>query len=115
MLTERELGEFKKGLLDMLVLYILHEKDMYTYQLAQEIGERSHGDFLVPSTSLYGVLYRFEKAGYVSKNTESNSARPRTYYHLEPSGEELLAELLDAYCILHRGIKHIIGDDLFSE
>ena len=63
MLSEREFGEFKRGPLQMLVLFLLSQQDMYGYQIAQEIKARSGGKFAVSETAFYVVLYRLIDKG----------------------------------------------------
>lgn len=110
MLNERDLAELKKGLVDLIVLYLLRDEDMYAYQLTQEIPKRSEGKFPVSASALYTVLYRLEKDGYVSRKIESGVTRPRSYYHLEPTGHELLKELLEVYNTFHSGLRSIAED-----
>ena len=109
-LSERDLAELKKGLVDLIVLYLLRDEDMYAYQLTQEIPKRSKGNFPVSASALYTVLYRLEKDGYVSREIESGVTRPRSYYHLEPSGRAMLEELLKAYNTFHQGLRSIAED-----
>ena len=67
MLSERESGEIKKGLLDMVVLCLLKGEDKYSYQLRQEIVGKSQGNFTVTSAALYTVLYRLEREGFLKR------------------------------------------------
>ena len=34
---------FKRGVIDYVILLLLSEKDMYPYQISQEVEKRSHG------------------------------------------------------------------------
>ncbi len=108
MLNERELADFKRGPLQMLVLFMLKEEDMYGYQLAQKINQLSHGDFPVTQGALYIVLYRLIKKKYISGEKEDGVKKPRVFYHLEPSGRELLREMIGTYEAMHRGINAIL-------
>lgn len=108
MLSERELAEFKRGPLQMLVLYLLKDEDMYGYQITQKINQYSGGDFPITEGSLYIVLYRLIKKEYISSQKETGVKKARVFYHLEPSGHELLEDLLKAYDAMHRGIMGVL-------
>ena len=114
MLTERDFGEFKRGTLDILILWLLRDQDMYVYQLSQDIEKRSGGDYPISDTVLFSALFRLAKGGYVTKRKETNVNRPRSFYHLESSGVALLDELLLAYKRFHRGMKKIIGKEALA-
>ena len=70
--------QLKKGTLAMLVLQLLREKDMYGYQIAVVLDERSDGLLYVADNSLYGVLYRLSSNGYISSKKENTGGRAFT-------------------------------------
>lgn len=115
MLSERELAEFKRGPLQMLALFLLQGRDMYGYQMTQYINRYSAGKFPVTEGALYIVLYRLIKKGYISKQEETGVKKARVFYHLEPSGKELLDELLTAYHSMHEGVTGILNAELDEE
>lgn len=109
MLSERDFAEFKRGSLQMIVLYLLREGDKYGYQIAQAIKRRSKGKFSVAESALYVALYRMLDRGYISKREETGVKKPKVFYHIEPAGEEFLDGLLDAYALMSEGVAHIMG------
>lgn len=109
MLSEREFGEFKRGPLQMLVLFLLSQQDMYGYQIAQEIKARSGGKFVVSETAFYVVLYRLIDKGYISKQKETGVKKARVFYHLEPTGQDFLNDLLNAYRTMNDGVWEILN------
>lgn len=115
MLSERELAEFKRGPLQMLVLYLLQKEDMYGYQITQLINESSGGQFPVTEGALYIVLYRLIKKGYISKWEETGVKKARVFYHLELSGKEFLDNLLAAYHSMHSGVMSVLNAELDKE
>ena len=87
------------GSMTMLLLGLLKEKDMYGYEMAQAMRERSHEKFTLLETSMYPTLYRLQDNGYISAREELvGKRRKRTYYHLEPAGrayfQKIFAEIL---------------------
>ncbi len=51
-------AQLKKGVLEMLVLFLLSQQDLYGYQLCQKLVTGSKGLFPITENSLYPVLYR---------------------------------------------------------
>ena len=49
--------QLKKGVLEILVLHLLSEQDMYGYQLIMALDERSQGMFKLKEGTLYPILY----------------------------------------------------------
>jgi PadR family transcriptional regulator PadR len=85
---------YRNGTIEMLVLSLLTEKDLYGYQLVQTISERSGGVITIQIGSLYPVLYRLRDDGYISETQIPIGRRKfRVYYHLEASGKALYHEL----------------------
>lgn len=115
MLSERELAEFKRGPLQMLVLFLLQGRDMYGYQMTQQINRCSSGKFPVTEGALYIVLYRLIKKGHISKQEETGVRKARVFYHLEPSGKELLDEMLAAYFSMHEGVTGVLNANFDGE
>ena len=50
---------FKRGTVELVVLSVLREKDMYGYEIVKTVKEKSGGNFDMPLGTLYPVLYRF--------------------------------------------------------
>jgi transcriptional regulator len=88
--TERER---KKGSADMLVLALLEDRPRHGYEIAKLIDERSAGVLQFHVASLYPMLYRFEKRGWIQGRwMEKPGQRRRRYYRLTPAGRRVLAE-----------------------
>lgn len=102
-------AQLKRGTLAMLVLFLLREKDMYGYEIAQTLEERSQGKLHLIENSLYGALYRLQRENYISSRREESVARSRVFYHLESAGKEHLEKLLREYRSISVGIQLVIG------
>jgi PadR family transcriptional regulator PadR len=103
-------ASFRRGVLSLVILALLKSEDMYGYQLVQETARRSGGRLTTQNGSLYPVLYRLVEQGLISDRVVSvTDRRSRTYYHLEPAGEQRLQELIREYQEVTGGIFAIIG------
>ncbi len=82
-----------KGTLPLLVLSVLRDNELYGYEIAQRIRERS-GDLFAPSEgSLYPALHRLERDGALSATWRASERGPRRrYYAITPTGVTLFAD-----------------------
>ena len=87
--------QMKKGVLEMLVLRLLFEREKYGYQLICELREKSDDLFLLKEGTLYPILYRMEDDGLVvSKWSEPKGKEvSRKYYSITEEGRETLEQL----------------------
>ena len=99
----------RRGLLPIIILQLLKDKDMYGYQIVQETGRRSHGRIITQEGSLYPVLYRLVSAGFLSeRKTPRGTKMTRVFYHLEDSGRDYLNQLIEEYDFVSEGIEFIL-------
>ena len=87
--------QMKKGVLEMLVLQLLSEKEKYGYQLISELKEKSQGMFLLKEGTLYPVLYRMEDDGLVVSRWSEPKGKEvsKKYYRLAEEGKDALTGL----------------------
>ncbi len=86
-----------KGLLAgstaMLLLKLLEEKDMYGYQMIEQLAERSDQTFSLKAGTLYPLLHGMEEQGLIgSYDDNADSARVRKYYSITKKGRKVLEE-----------------------
>lgn len=103
----------KVGILDILILKLLTEKELYGYEIKQLIFERSKHTILIKEGSLYGPLYRMEKKEFITSRKEIvGKKRFRNYYSITETGRQYLATAEIAYKQLTTGACAIIyGED----
>ena len=102
-------SSFRRGGMSLVILSLLKREDMYGYQLVQETEKQSGGRLTTQEGSLYPVLYKLLDQGFVSDRKVLVGKRmQRVYYHLEPSGEERLKELIREYEDVTQGVFQII-------
>lgn len=100
----------KRGTIEISVLTLLKQKDMYGYELAQELALQSNGLFTIQETSLYPTLYRMTDKGYISCRSELvGKRRTRVYYHLKDTGAKYLETIRREYISHNRGVLYILG------
>lgn len=100
---------FKNGVVQLLLLKLLSESDLYGYEIAQLIKERSGGLIEMPQGTMYPTLYKLQDNGYISdKKVQVGKRMTRIYYHLEPMGKEYLQVIEGDFDLFYTGIQRII-------
>ena len=90
---DRIRGQLLKGTTPLLVLGVLRDGELYGYEIAQRIRERSGGAFAPSEGSLYPALHSLEADGALSATwRESDKGPRRRYYRITTHGGALLAE-----------------------
>ncbi len=88
----------KKATIEMILLRLLLEGDMYGYQLTQEFKKRSAGIYTILEGSMYPILYRLTEQNYISSYERKVGKRQiRVYYHLNEEGKVYLEKLVSSY------------------
>jgi PadR family transcriptional regulator PadR len=85
--------ELKKGSAELLILSLVEHRPRHGYEISQVIETRSEGAVRFRVASLYPLLYRLEKRGWiVGRWVEKEGQRRRRYYRLTAAGKKILAE-----------------------
>ena len=87
----------KKATTEMMVLVLLRERPMYTYEMMAAIQERSGG--VITFNTMYLSIYRLQDRGYIREQEKAVSPdnRVRIYFAITDSGRSYLEELLREY------------------
>ena len=85
--------EMNRGFLQILVLALL-EKDMYGYSMVKHIEGLG---YKVEENTLYPLLRRLEKNGWVTGKWDVGEDRPRKFYAITPEGRAMRAGLLEVW------------------
>ncbi|MEY8700552.1 PadR family transcriptional regulator [Streptococcus ferus] len=69
-------------LIEYLILAIVEQQDSYGYEISQTIKLLAD----IKESSLYPILKRLEKAGFLSTYSQQYQGRKRKYYSITESG-----------------------------
>ncbi len=79
----------RRGVLEMCVLALIEKRPRYGYELVTGLGRWD--SLATTDGTLYPLLRRLQKEGYIAaKWQESAAGPPRKYYRLTPRGQGLL-------------------------
>lgn len=100
--------EMTKGSHELILLKLLSRRDMYGYQLIQEMALLSENVFSMSQGSLYPCLHTLEERGLVTSYTQEESGRERRFYRLTQAGQGALAEKEEQWGTYTRAMTNIL-------
>lgn len=105
--------EVLKGHIDTIILSLLNNRNMYGYELAKLVREKSEDQFELKEGTLYLSLKRLEKNKWISSywGDDQGPGGRRKYYKLTPLGEAGFKEK----CSEWQFVKKIIDSFLEGE
>lgn len=104
--------ELKRGSLELIVLHLLSSGEAYGYEIVTKLSDRTQGALEVTDGTLYPVLYRLERGGFVSVRWETpQRGVPRKYYRLTPAGTVELSRLSHEWTTFARAMTRLIHEN----
>jgi len=102
--------EWKKGSAELLLLSLLEGPPRHGYEIGKLIEQRSEGALRFHVASLYPMLYRLEKHGWIEGRwVEKSGQRRRRYYKLTAQGRKVLASQRQGWQTFVAAISRITG------
>ena len=103
--------ELSKGSHELILLKLLSRKDMYGYQLIQEMALLSEDVFRMSQGSLYPFLHALEDRGLIESYTRPEQGRERRYYRLTTAGRRALTDKEEQWSVYVRAMGRILGGE----
>lgn len=96
---------------ETLILAMLYHQEKHGYELALELERKSKGQFRFNHGTLYPILHKLEKDGYIKGNWQQEGPkRKRKYYSITNKGKEYaLTQLSDWKNFIENFLK-IVGE-----
>jgi len=102
--------ELKKGSAELLILSLVEDRPRHGYDIGQLIELRSQGVLRFNVASLYPLLYRLEKRGWIrGRLVEEARQRRRRLFRLTPAGKKVLAAQRDGWQEFVGAVNRITG------
>jgi len=102
--------EWKKGSAELLLLSLLEALPRHGYEIGKLIEQRSQGALRFHAASLYPLLYRLEKRGWIQGRwVEKSGQRRRRYYRLTAQGRKVLAAQREGWRAFVEAVSRITG------
>ena len=100
-------SQFKKGVLELIVLLSVNKRDMYGYELVLEVSKVVD----VNEGTIYPLLKRLTNEKYFETYLkESTEGPPRKYYHITDLGKNRSVELLREWKKFNKKVNSFIKE-----
>lgn len=104
---ENNKAQMRKGVLELCIMSMLSQKDMYVSDILVEMKEAK---LLVVEGTLYPLLTRLKNEKILTYRwEESKMGPPRKYYKLTDEGFLFFEELKSTWCELNQSVNNIIN------
>jgi PadR family transcriptional regulator, regulatory protein PadR len=101
---------FLNGVPELLVLRLLSGREMYGYQIVEEIRTQTREALSFGEGCIYPYLHHLEAEKFVSSVRREVEGRSRNYYKLTPRGQKRLAELNSEWKRVTAGVALLMGE-----
>ena len=109
-MSDRIRTQLLKGTTTLLILTVLSDGEMYGYEIAQRIRERSGHAFVPSEGSLYPALHALEAEGALQASwRESNRGPRRRYYEITKTGLGMLEAHAQEWAAFSVGMARAVG------
>ena len=105
--------QFKKGVLEMVLLSIISHKRTYGYEIISNLNSAEVTLFQnVKEGTIYPILYRLEDAGLVKGelSISANNERAKKYYEITNTGKDVLQDMKDFWHLYKTGVDTLMED-----
>lgn len=82
--------EMMKGSIDLLLMSLIRQRDMYGYEMIQIMKRLSEDTYEMSEGTLYASLKRLEKKEWVESYWQQTDSGRRKYYHITDEGIKAL-------------------------
>lgn len=101
---------FLNGVPELLVLCLLSQREMYGYQIVEEIRARTRETLSFGEGCIYPYLHYLEAEKQVSSQRREVDGRSRNYYKLTSRGRKRLGELTTEWKRVTTGISLLMEE-----
>jgi len=99
-------SQFKKGIIEMCVMSLISEKDMYGFEVIETLAK----EIDVNENTVYPILRRLTVQGFFSTYLSSTGiAAPRKYYKITATGSEKVKEYQEEWSSFLKAVFNILG------
>ena len=108
------LSTFMAGVPELMLLRLLHDREMYGYEIVQAIALKS-GQVVTPGEGVvYPLLHQLEKNGALKSRRKTVNGRSRVYYMLTARGKKRLTSLTDRWGMLNGAVEALLGSGVHA-
>ena len=102
------------GNVSMLLLQLLSEKDMYGYEMIEELEKRSEYVFSLKAGTMYPLLHAMESKKHLVSYEKEAQGKMRRYYTITKQGRAELLKKKEAWETYSKAVGQVIGGALYG-
>ena len=100
--------QYKKGVLELCVLALLHQRDCYGYEISEILSRRVD----IADGTVYPILRKLKADGLLTTYLQEESGRPpRKYYKLTELGRETYQNDRAEYLNFAQSVRTLLEDE----
>ena len=84
--------EMMKGSIDLLLLSLIEQRDLYGYEMTRIIKRSSDDAYEMSEGTLYAALKRMERKAWIESYWHTTDGGRRKYYHITKNGKKELKQ-----------------------
>lgn len=96
---------FMSGVPELLLLRLLHQREMYGYQLVRSIRDATGEAISLGEGVIYPALHALERSGALQSRRRAVGGRTRVYYSLTAKGQRRLEQLAGDWRRIRAGVE----------
>lgn len=104
--------QYKKGVLDLCVLSLLHRRDCYGYEISEDLSRH----IAISDGTVYPILRKLKTDGLVTTYlSEESGGPPRKYYSLSDLGRSNFLANRAAYLEFAKTVEELLTEETENE
>lgn len=92
-----------------LILKLLDERDMYGYEIIDELKQRSENVFELKAGTLYPLLHTLESKTLLSSYEREHTGKIRKYYKITKAGRKHLKNKLEEWDVYTNAVENVLA------
>lgn len=102
--------QMSKGIIEFVILELVRRDKLYGYRIVEEL--KFYGFLSVSEGTVYPILTRLVKKGYIIGSLEKSFLGPkRKYYYITSSGRKYLQEFLENWNDMKNAIDNVFNNE----
>ena len=97
------------GSTSMLILRLLEEKDMYGYEMIENLRRKSGNVFELKAGTLYPLLHGMESKGFLNSYEQEEAGKVRKYYCITREGSRILDEKREEWKVYAHAVTDVLS------
>jgi len=111
MINSRFSSELVRSSTDLVILSLLRDRPMYGYEILVTLADRGNGEFQFKQGTLYPLLYRLEREGWIRAKWETApKGKKRKVYSLTADGRKVQQARTEEWARFTEAVNSLLED-----